>query len=164
MIQNKVADSELVTLDLKTMLPFEIPVVFDLKEFLFQGLILKEKNYRESLKQTDWLQFKDKNVLIHCSADVIIPVWAYMLPLVYLKSLAKEVFFDTIDSWREKKIIKAIHEINMELYVDRRVVIKGCGEERIPDSAFFHITNKLLPFVKSLMYGEPCSTVPVFKK
>lgn len=164
MIQNRVAESELITLDLKTFLPQEQPVLFDLSNFLYKGLILKEKDYREALTKTDWEVFSQKIVLIHCSADVIIPVWAYMLTAVYLKPVAREIFFDNVEGWKEKMLLKKINDLETDHFKDKRVVIKGCGEEKIPDSAYFEITSKLLPVVKSILYGEPCSTVPVYKK
>ena len=164
MIQNRVAESELITLDLKTFLPQEQPVQFDLSNFLYRGLILKEKDYREALTNTDWEVFSQKIVLIHCSADVIIPVWAYMLAAVYLKPVAREIFFDNAEGWKEKMLLKKINDLETDHFKDKRVVIKGCGEEKIPDSAYFEITSKLLPVVKTILYGEPCSTVPVYKK
>ena len=164
MIQNRVAESELITLDLKTFLPQEQPVLFDLSNFLYKGLILKEKDYREALTKTDWEVFSQKIVLIYCSADVIIPVWAYMLAAVYLKPVAREIFFDNAEGWKEKMLLKKINDLETDHFKDKRVVIKGCGEEKIPDSAYFEITSKLLPVVKTILYGEPCSTVPVYKK
>ncbi len=164
MIQNRVAESELITLDLKTFLPQEQPVQFDLSNFLYRGLILKEKDYREALTKTDWEVFSQKIVLIYCSADVIIPVWAYMLAAVYLKPVAREIFFDNAEGWKEKMLLKKINDLETDHFKDKRVVIKGCGEEKIPDSAYFEITSKLLPVVKTILYGEPCSTVPVYKK
>lgn len=164
MIQNRVAESELITLDLKTFLPQEQPVQFDLSNFLYRGLILKEKDYREALTKTEWEVFSQKIVLIYCSADVIIPVWAYMLAAVYLKPVAREIFFDNAEGWKEKMLLKKINDLETDHFKDKRVVIKGCGEEKIPDSAYFEITSKLLPVVKTILYGEPCSTVPVYKK
>ena len=164
MIQNRVAESELITLDLKTFLPQEQPLQFDLSDYLFKGLILKEKDYRAALAQTDWSIFAERIVLIQCSADVIIPVWAYMLAAVYLKPVAREIFFDNAEGWKEKMLLKNINELDADLYKDKRVVIKGCGEEAIPDAAYFEITKRLFPVVKSILYGEPCSTVPVYKK
>jgi hypothetical protein len=163
-IQNRVAESELITLDLKTFLPQEKPIQFDLSNYLFKGLILKEKDYRATLAQTDWTFFADKIVLVQCSADAIIPVWAYMLAVIYLKPVAREIYFDDTEGWKKKLLLKNINEIEVDLYKDKRVVIKGCGEEKIPGAAYFEITKKLLPVVKSLLYGEPCSTVPVYKK
>jgi len=164
MIQNKVAESELVTLDLKTYMPEEEPALFDIKPFLYRELILREKEFRAALLTHDWNQYQGKTVLLYCSADAIVPVWAYMLIVAQLKDQAKEVHFETIDLWTERKILEAIEKMKPEIFRDKRIVIKGCGEEKIPDAAFVAITRKLLPEVKSIMYGEPCSTVPVYKK
>ncbi|MFN5333795.1 MAG: DUF2480 family protein [Bacteroidota bacterium] len=164
MIQNKVAESELVTLDLKAYLPQEEPALFDLKNFLFRELILKEKEFRSALLTHDWEQYKGRTVLIFCSADAIIPIWAYMLVVVYLNGVAADLAFVNKDTWITQKTISSIEQIDVSPYQDKRVVIKGCGEEKIPEAAFVMITQKLLPVVKSIMYGEPCSTVPIYKK
>jgi len=164
MIQNKVADSELVTLDLSIFLPKEQPLLFDIKEYLFRGLILKEKDFRNAISTHNWNDYKERTVLIFCSADAIVPVWAYMLIVANLYGITTSIFFVNEATWRERKIIESIDELDMSVYTDRRVVIKGCGEEKIPDAAYVSITKKILPVVKSIMYGEPCSTVPIFKK
>jgi hypothetical protein len=164
MIQNKVAESELVTIDLKAYLPQEEPALFDLKYFLFRELILKEKEFRAALLTHNWSQYKEKTVLVFCSTDAIIPVWAYMLVVVYLNEIAADIDFVNKELWITQKTIFSIEQIDVTLYQDRRVVIKGCGEENIPEAAFVMITKKLLPVVKSIMYGEPCSTVPIYKK
>ena len=164
MIQNKVAESELITLDLKTFLPAEQPALFDVKDYLFKGLILKEKDYREALLKTDWKRFEQKEALIFCSVDVIIPVWAYMLAAVNLQPVAKAIYFNNEESWKEIKMIEGVSRMNSELFRDKRVVIKGCGDEKIPDAVYVEITKTLLPVAKSIMYGEPCSTVPIYKK
>jgi hypothetical protein len=164
MIQNKVAESELVTLDLSIFLPKEQPLLFDIKEYLFRGLILKEKDFRNALSTHNWNDYKERTVLIFCSADAIVPVWAYMLIVANLYGITTSIFFENEATWRERKIIESIDELDISVYTDRRVVIKGCGEEKIPDAAYVSITKKILPVVKSIMYGEPCSTVPIFKK
>jgi len=164
MIQNKVAESELVTLDLSIFLPKEQPLLFDIKDYLFRGLILKEKDFRNALSTHNWNDYKERTVLIFCSADAIVPVWAYMLIVANLYGITTSIFFVNEATWRERKIIESIDELDMSVYTDRRVVIKGCGEEKIPDAAYVSITKKILPVVKSIMYGEPCSTVPIFKK
>ena len=164
MIQNKVADSELVTLDLSIFLPKEQPLLFDIKDYLFRGLILKEKDFRNALSTHNWNDYSERTVLIFCSADAIIPVWAYMLIVANLYGTTTSIFFENETTWRERKIIESIDELDISVYIDRRVVIKGCGEEKIPDAAYVSITKKILPVVKSIMYGEPCSTVPIFKK
>lgn len=164
MIQNKVAESELVTLDLKSFLPKDQPILFDIKPFLYRELILREKEFRGALQIHEWNQYTGKTVLIYCSTDAIIPVWSYMLITVYLKNFATEIYFETEEKWRERKIISSIEQMDLSLYIDNRIVIKGCGDENIPYAAFVAITNKLVPVAKSIMYGEPCSTVPVYKK
>ncbi len=163
-VVNKVAESGLITLNLEIFLPKEECVLFDLRQFLFMDLILKEKEFRQALKEFDWKIFENKYVAVHCSADVIIPLWAYMLCAVYLQPIAKDVFFGTIETMKEQILLQEIENISPEKFMEKRVVIKGCGDISIPASAYLAITKKLKPFVKSLMYGEPCSTVPVFKK
>ncbi len=165
LIKNKVAESGIVTLDLATYLPTEESLAaFDLKPFLFREMILKEKDYRESLQQYDWTQYKDKHVAVYCSVDAIIPVWAFMLATVYLEQVASSVQFATPEEIKKQLLLKNVGAINAEEYSDKRVVIKGCGEVNIPDAAYVAITEKMKPVVKSLMYGEPCSTVPLYKK
>lgn len=162
-IVNRVAESALTTIDLEELLPHEEPVIFDLKDYLFMGLILKEKDFREALKNTDWEQFQQKIVLVVCSADAVIPVWAYMLLASYLAPQAKELYMETAEQWKQRELLKAINGLNPEEYAGKRVVVKGCGEEPIPAEAYFEITRRLQPVAKSIMYGEPCSTVPIFK-
>jgi hypothetical protein len=164
MIENKVAASDLVVLDLKTFISDELIVSFDLKDYLFHGLILKEKDFRTSLEVTDWEKYKGKNVLVFCSADVIIPVWAFMLIAVYLNPIAARIIYGNQKDWINKQLIDNINQIDIEPFIDKKVVIKGCGDIFIPEEAYFEITKKLLPVVKSIMYGEPCSTVPIYKR
>lgn len=161
---NKVAESGLISFDLEEFYPKGEIKTFDLKEFLFMGMILKEKDYRAALQTTDWEQYRDKYVSIVCSADAIIPMWANMLAASYLQPIAKEVVFGDEKKLIETILIKRINEVKGEDYLDKRVVVKGCGDVSIPEAAYVEITNKLRPFVKSIMYGEPCSTVPIFKK
>jgi len=162
-IINKVAESGIITLNLETFLPQE-EIIFDLKPFLFMELILKEKDYRAALLTHDWTLYKDKDVILTCSADAIIPVWAYMLAASYLQSVAKRIVMGTPEQGRKELLLDAIKELDPSHYTDQRVVIKGCGDIPIPDEAYAMITAKLKPFVKSIMYGEPCSTVPIYKK
>ena len=161
---NKVADSGLITFDLEEYYPKGEIKIFDLKDFLFMGLMLKEKDYRAALQSTDWEVYKDKYVAILCSADAIIPMWANMLAASYLQPITKDVVFGDEKKLVETILIKKISEVKGEEYTDKRVVVKGCGDVTIPESAYVEITNKLRPFVKSIMYGEPCSTVPIYKK
>lgn len=161
---NKVAESGIISLDLEAYYPNTEIVEFDLKEYLFMGLILKEKDFRAALQQTNWEQYLNKYVAVLCSADAIIPMWAYMLVASYLQPVATDIVFGDKKTLINAVLLKKISAINAEEYTDKRVVVKGCGELQIPETAFLEITNKLRPVVKSIMYGEPCSTVPIYKK
>ena len=163
-IVNKVAESGLLTLDLEAYYPKQETMAFDLKDFLFMGLILKEKDYRAALIATDWTLYQNKNVYITCTADAIIPMWAYMLATSYLQPVAKEIVFGDEKKLIETVLLKKIAAININEFEDKRIVVKGCGELSIPEIAYVEITNRLRPVAKSIMYGEPCSTVPIYKK
>lgn len=163
-INNKVADSGIITLDLASFLPSDEIVIFDIKPFLFMELILKEKEFRASLNTIDWSVYQEKVVGIFCSTDAIIPMWANMLIVSNLQPVAKSVYFGDTNNVRAQLIVEKISEINSADYQDQRVVIKGCGETPIHESAYIAITQKLRPAVKSIMFGEPCSTVPVYKR
>ena len=164
LFNNKVAESGLLTIDLASLLPSNEIILFDIKPYLFKELILKEKEFRASLLNIDWSIYQDKIVGIVCSADAIIPMWANMLIVSSLHPFAKAVYFGDENKVREQLLQESISKINTELYIDQRVVVKGCGETPIGESAYIAITQKLRPIVKSIMYGEPCSTVPVYKK
>ena len=163
-IINKVAQSAIETLDLERFYPEGETIIFDLKQYLFMELILKEKEYREQLKNTNWETYKEKIVCITCSADAIIPLWAYMLAVTYLQPVSKEVMAGTEEFVHEYLFLKNIAAININEYAGKRIVIKGCGEKQIPASIYAEITKRLRPVAKSIMYGEPCSTVPVYKQ
>ena len=164
LFNNKVAESGLLTIDLASLLPSNEIILFDIKPYLFKELILKEKEFRASLLSIDWSIYQDKIVGIVCSTDAIIPMWANMLIVSSLHPFAKAVYFGDENKVREQLLQESISKINTELYIDQRVVVKGCGETPIGESAYIAITQKLRPLVKSIMYGEPCSTVPVYKK
>ena len=161
---NKVADSGIITLNLEDYYPKEEIALFDMKDFLFMGLILKEKDFREALKLLDTNIYQNKIVALTCSADAVIPMWAYMLAASALQPVAKEIIFGSESNAVIEQLKKNINSINTEEYADKRVVIKGCGELPITEAAYIEITKLLRPVAKSIMYGEPCSTVPVFKK
>ena len=163
-ITNKVSESSLITLDLEEYFPKGDTAVFDMKDHLFMGLILKEKEFREALKTLDLEPFKEKNVALTCTADAIIPMWAYMLAASYLEPVAKEVVFGDEVFLHKTLFLQNIAKINTEEFRDKRVVIKGCGELPVSETAYVAITKLLRPVVKSIMYGEPCSTVPIYKK
>ena len=161
---NKVSESGIVTLDLEDFYPKEETAIFDMKEYLFMGLILKEKEFREMMKSLDLDIYKGKNVAITCTADAVIPMWAYMLAASYLQPVANEIIFGDADFLHKTIFLKNIAKINVADYIDKRVVIKGCGELPITETAYVAVTGLLRPVVKSIMYGEPCSTVPIYKK
>ncbi len=159
------ASSALVQLDLEDYLPDEAAVVvFDLKPYLFMELILKEKDFREAMQQQEWEGYRDKIVAVTCSVDVIIPSWAYMLVTAYLQPLAREIIFGDINEANTQLLTRNIRELDVSGFQDQRVVVKGCGDKRIGAFAYLEIAKKLRPVAKSIMYGEPCSTVPIFKK
>ncbi|WP_114790246.1 DUF2480 family protein [Niabella yanshanensis] len=163
-IRNKVAESGIITLNLEDFYPREEVVIFDIKDYLFMEMILKEKDFREALKQHDWQQYAGKTVGITCTADAIVPLWAYMLIVTYLQPVVRFVAAGNAEELRKRILLNNINAINTADYQDKRVVIKGCGDMGIGEEAYADITRVLLPVVKSLMYGEPCSTVPVFKR
>lgn len=163
-IVNKVAESGLITLDLEQYYPSQEIAPFDLKEYLFMGLILKEKAFREALSNINWEVYRNKYVAIFCSSGAIVPMWAYMLIATHLSIVNAITTFGEPQEMRQQLFLKNINDINSESFTNKRVVIKGCGDLSIGEFAYVQITAKLAPVVRSLMYGEPCSTVPVFKR
>lgn len=163
-IINKVSQSGLLTIDLETFYDETQRCVFDIKEQLYMGLMLKEKEFRDFVKGNDWSQYKDCHVAIICSADAIVPTWAYMLVGSRLSGIARTVVFGNSELLEYSLFKDAIDRLEMEDYRDQRVVVKGCSKRPVPVSAYVYLTEKLTPVVKSIMYGEPCSTVPVYKK
>lgn len=163
-IVNRVAESELITLDPSTYFPRGKTAVFDLKDHLFMGMILKEKDFREALRKTDWSVYNDKHIALTCSTDAIIPVWAWMLAVSYLQPVAREIIMGDEKELHKQLFLKNLSAIDINEFADKKVVIKGCGETPIGDYVYMELTKKLRPVVKSIMYGEPCSTVPVYKK
>jgi hypothetical protein len=163
-IVNKVAESGLITLDLEKYIPQEEIVAFDLTPFLFRGLILKEKDFRDSMQSEDWSKYAGKAVAVFCSADAIIPAWAYMLVSVMLSGIANTVYAGTPEELEKNLFLENLKKIETADFNDKRVVVKGCGDKQIGVFAYLEITRLLQPVVKTLMYGEPCSTVPVYKR
>jgi hypothetical protein len=163
-IVNKIERSGLVTLEMKSFKGAQERSIIDIQKWLFKGLILKEKYFRSHLKEYNWEQYKGKYVAIFCSADTIIPVWAYMLVANYLKPYAKKsVLGDSIAL--EKEIFEAnINQLNPADYIDKKILIKGCSDTYIPEESFVLICETLMDYAKSLKFGEACSNVPIFRK
>ncbi|HSI89786.1 MAG TPA: DUF2480 family protein [Adhaeribacter sp.] len=161
---NKVAQSSLVTLNLEELIHPGERITYDIKDNLFQGLLLREKDFREFIKEHDWTQYAGKNVAIICSTDAIVPTWAYMLLAVKLQPHVHKFVFGNLEALEQELFHDAINKINAEEYRDAKLVIKGCGNVPVPTYAYVKIMEKLLPVSSSIMYGEPCSTVPIYKK
>jgi hypothetical protein len=163
-IVNKVSQSGLITIDLEEFYPSGERVVFDIKDHLFQGLILREKDFREFIKNHDWTAYKDKYISLICTADAIVPTWAYMLLATQLEPYAKKVIFGDLETLETILYNEILSKINPDDYKNARIVIKGCGKLPVPKAAYVQIASLLRPVAKSIMYGEPCSTVPLYKQ
>lgn len=163
-IVNKVAASGLVTLNLEEYFHKGERLVYDIKDNLFHGLILKEQDFRAFIKTHDWEQYRNQNIAITCSADAIVPTWAYMLLANKMKPFANEVVFGNLETLETVLYIKALAKVDLSVFAGERVVVKGCADLEVPVAAYVEITALLTPIVKSIMYGEPCSTVPIYKR
>ncbi|MBT2557822.1 DUF2480 family protein [Hymenobacter sp. ISL-91] len=161
---NRVAQSALVTLNLEEFIHPGERVVYDIKDNLFQGLMLREKDFRAFVKDHDWSQYDGQNVAIICSVDAIVPTWAYMVLAGKLQGHAHHYVFGDLAALEQDLFHEAIAGIDAEQYRDAKLVIKGCGEKPVPTYAYVAIMQKLLPVASSIMYGEPCSTVPLYKR
>lgn len=163
-IKNKVAQSGLITLNLEDYYHTGERIAFDIKPWLFKEMILKEADFRSFIKEHNWVQYQNKNLAINCSTDAIIPVWAYMLLGLSVQNIANRYIFGNLQTLEETLYYDAIAKINATDFADKRVIVKGCSNKPVPVQAYLEITNKLAPVVKSLMYGEACSNVPLYKK
>jgi len=163
-IINRVAKSGLITLNLEEFYPEGERVLYDIKENLWQGIALKENDFREFVKENDWSVYKDKYVALTCSEDAIVPTWAYMLLATKIAPFAKRVVFGDLNTLEDLLFEEALGKINPAEYEAARIVIKGCSGKAVPPSAYIKLTELLMPFAKIIMYGEPCSTVPLYKK
>lgn len=162
MIENRVEKSGIINLDLNDFKPKGVRVVLDVKEFLFEGVMIREKHFREQVKNYDWSMYENKYVAVTCSVDAIIPLWVYMILASNLTPYAKVVVRGNKHHLEGALLKKAIEQIDPEEFIGKRVIVKGCGGE-IPESAYLAVAGVLVPVVKTLMFGEACSTVPVFK-
>lgn len=162
-IVNKVANSGIITIDPETFSVDGERVVFDIKPLLFQELILKEQDFRNFIKTNNWSVYKDKLVALTCSSDAIVPTWAYMLVTLALQPYARFVFFGTLDEMENALFTERIKSLDLNPFKDARIVIKGCSGKPVPVNVYVALSSLLKPIAKSIMYGEPCSTVPLFK-
>jgi hypothetical protein len=163
-LTNKVAESGIVTIDPADYYVKGERVLFDIKSLLIEEFLLREKDFREFVKTNTWESYSGKLVAITCSNDAIIPVWAYMLLASALEPFAKRVIFGNLENLETELFKEELKKINLEHFRDQRIVIKGCGDIHVPTAAYVELTTLLKPYVKSIMYGEPCSTVPVYKR
>ena len=163
-IINRVTKSGLVTLDLENFLDSNERVIYDIKDNLYQGLILKEKEFRMFIKEHDWEQYSNKNIGLICSVDAIVPTWAYMLITSKLEPYANFVIFGDLDDLETALVNRAFDKVDFSEFQDAKVVIKGCADLRAPEYMFVETTRRLRPYAASIMYGEPCSTVPIYKR
>jgi len=161
---NRVANSGLVTINLEDFFPKGKVMIFDLKDYLYMELILKEKDFRAALKEHDWTKYEGVNLLVICSTDAIIPVWAYMLVAGHAEPFANEIFQGDEETFYKVAFEKALMNFDGAEHEGGRVIIKGCSNKPVPPAAYVMLTKKLRPFAQAIMYGEPCSTVPIFKR
>lgn len=160
---NKVANSGLITFNLEEYFPRGERKYIDIKDILFMGMVLKEKDFRDWVKSHDWMQYKDCFVAIGCSVDAIVPTWAYMLMSAKLSGIALEVVYGDLHALEAVLWRNALRLVDVQPFLDGKIVVKGCGDLPVTAAAYAEITRILTPIAKSIMYGEPCSTVPVFK-
>ena len=163
-IINRVANSNLVNIDLEAIYPEGKRVLFDIKKWLFEGIVLKEKEFRKHVANHDWTQYKDSYVALNCSEDAIIPSWAYLLISSELAPYAKKIIVGDRELLETLIFHEVIENLRIEHFKDKPIIIKGCSEKPIPNSAFSMLIQKLFPVAKSIMYGEACSTVPLYKR
>jgi len=163
-IVNRVANSALMTIDLEEYFPEGDRVQLDLSQWLEGGFILREKEFRQALKETDWSQYTDKHVALYCGTDAILPGWAYMLVTTHLTSQAGKIVLGSLNDLEVELFRDAIDLIDLSVYQDKPVIIKGCANKVIPEQAYLYLLQKIQPLTKSLMYGEACSSVPLHKR
>lgn len=163
-IINRVANSKLVTFNLEEYYPEGERVLFDIKDWLLEGFVLRESSFREEAKEHDWSVYEGKFVALHCSSDAVIPAWAYMLLATYLQPYAKKVITGDLEALETVIYSEIISKLDVSDLKDKPVIIKGCSRKPVPRNAYLLLIEKLQPVVKSLMYGEACSSVPLYKK
>ncbi len=162
-IVNRVAKSPLVTIDLEEFYPEGKRMVFDLKDFLFEELLLREKDFREQLKNHDWEQYQNAYVAMDCTTDAIIPSWAFLLVATYLQPFAKKIVKGSLVDLETSVYQEIISNLDLTPYQNKKIIVKGCSRKPVPDAAYIQLIEKIQPHIQSLMYGEACSTVPLLK-
>jgi len=163
-IINRVANSTLITVDLEDYYPKGNRVLFDIKDWLLEGLVLREKDFREQVSLHDWSQYQDAYVALTCSTDAIIPAWAFMLISIHLQPFAKKIIIGDLESLETSIYQDIINNLDVSAFQDKPLIIKGCSKKPVPQNAYIMLSNKLKPIAKSIMYGEACSSVPLYKK
>lgn len=163
-IINRVANSKLKVIDLEDFYPEGKRILFDIKDWLLEGLVLREKDFRIRVAEHDWSQYNDCYIALHCSTDAIIPDWAYMLISLELEEFSKLTVIGTLDHLESIIYTKIISELDVSIYKDMPVIIKGCSHKPVPANALVLLSQKLKPIAKSIMFGEACSSVPLFKR
>lgn len=163
-IVNKIANSGLINFNLEDYYQRGERVVFDVAPFLWQGLVVKEKDFRLAVKEYDWSKFQDKFVSISCSTDAIIPSWAFMLIAIELESIARKTVLGSLKDLEKELYVESLSQLDCSIYESKRVIVKGCSDYPVPEMAYLYLVQKLKPYAKSIMFGEACSTVPLFKK
>tara|TARA_R110001606_G_scaffold366254_1_gene521319 strand:- start:307 stop:813 length:507 start_codon:yes stop_codon:yes gene_type:complete len=163
-IINRVANSKLITLNLEDYYPKGNRVLFDIKDWLFEGFVLREKDFRTQIDKFDWSQFQDTYVALTCSSDAIIPGWAYMLLSIHLEPYAKKIIIGNLETLETSIYQDVLNSLDVSEYKDKPIIIKGCSNKPVPQNAYIMLATKLKPVAKSIMYGEACSSVPLFKK
>lgn len=163
-IINRIANSKLITFDLEDLYPDGERVLFDISQWLLEGIVLREKDFRESANQHDWSQYTGKYVALHCSTDAIVPSWAYLLLSVHLAPFAVKAVVGNLELLETVLFTEALKNLDVSEYTDKPIIIKGCAHKPIPDSAYLLLAQKLHPVARSIMYGEACSSVPLFKR
>lgn len=162
-IKNRIAESGLINFDISDLVPSEKRIGIDIKHFLFKGLVLKEKDFRKDIDQLDLSLYQNNYVYIFCSADAIVPLWAYFLVSARLSKVAKKVIFGNAAELEMILMHDVLEHYDFSTLKNKRVLVKGCSDKKIPENAYVELVQKLQPLVKSLMFGEACSNVPIFK-
>lgn len=163
-IVNRVANSVLVTIDLEEYYPNGARILFDIKDWLYEGLVLREKEFRTLIDAHDWSIYKNQYIALHCTSDAIIPGWAYMLIRLQLSGIAKQVVVGNLETLETTLYQKIIANLELDYCANKPVIIKGCSNKPVPQNAYLFLIDKLYPIAKSILYGEACSSVPLYKK